>query len=407
MKLQNRKILLGICGSIAAYKSALLARLFIKEGAEVKVIMTKDALNFISALTLQTLSKNLVLTDLVSESEWNNHVEMGMWADVFVIAPISANSIAKLANGICDNMLSATYLSSRCPVVIAPAMDLDMWEHPATKRNLKTLSDDGVTILPVGEGDLASGLVGKGRMSEPEDIFNFIVDILTINHTLKNKKIAITAGPTIEKIDPVRFIGNSSSGKMGLAIAESFQKRGADVTLIYGPGTADPAKIPNVVRVQTALQMKEALENIYEQCDIVVFSAAVADYRPESFSPEKIKKSHGDTIQLKLIKNPDIAADFGKKKKCIHVGFALESSNGVENALRKLKDKNFDMIILNDANDPSIGIQSDQNQITILRKDGSAKEFPKMQKKILSDHIVSEIISLIQSEGSFKNDQLD
>jgi phosphopantothenoylcysteine decarboxylase/phosphopantothenate--cysteine ligase len=395
MLLKGKKILLGISGSIAAYKSAILVRSLIKSGAEVKVIMTKDSTTFISPLTLQTLSKNQVYSEISEEAAWNNHVELGLWADLLLIAPATANTLAKMANGICDNMLNACYLSARCPVAVAPAMDLDMWNHPSTKRNIQTLQQDGVNIFPVGYGELASGLTGDGRMIEPEEILGMINELFQTNFPLKGKKILITAGPTIERIDPVRFIGNASSGKMGIALAEAAHQMGAETTLVYGPGSENPGNQFKTVHVESAIEMYQAVETYYDQCDAVIFAAAVADYRPERIMPHKIKKSHDNNLALRLVKNPDIAYEFGKVKSCVHVGFALESENAEAYALQKLKEKHFDFIVLNQTGDPDSGINSDTNKVSIYFQDGTQEHLHLISKKELGQHIMKAVQSLL------------
>jgi phosphopantothenoylcysteine decarboxylase / phosphopantothenate---cysteine ligase len=395
MQLQGKKILLGVSGSIAAYKSAVLVRNLVKSGAEVKVIMTRDATTFISPLTLQTLSKNPVHEEISENAAWNNHVDLGLWADLMVIAPATANTIAKMANGICDNMLNACYLSARCPVAVAPAMDLDMWNHPSTKRNIQTLQQDNVKVFPVGYGELASGLTGDGRMVEPEEIVSLIIDLFQSDLPLKGRKILITAGPTIEQIDPVRYIGNASSGKMGIAIAQAAQQMGAETILVYGPGSEVPGNQFKTVHVVSAIEMYQAVEMYYDQCDAVIFAAAVADYRPERIMPQKIKKSHDHNLALRLVKNPDIAFEFGKVKSCIHVGFALESEDAEAYAIQKLKEKHFDFIVLNQTGDPNSGLNAETNQVDIFWHDGSREHVPLISKKELGQHIMRTVQSLL------------
>lgn len=388
------KIILGISGSIAAYKSAFLTRLLVKQGAEVQVLMTQAATAFISPLTLSTLSKRPVYTDVISESHWNNHVELGLWADVMVIAPASANTLAKLANGLCDNILSAVYLSARCPVMVAPAMDLDMWQHPATRANLERLQSYGTHLIPVGHGELASGLVGDGRMAEPEEIADFI-QALTQKKSgkLHGKRALVTAGPTFEPLDPVRFIGNHSSGKMGIALAEALAREGASVTLVLGPTDLRPAHPAiQVVPVMTAQEMYQACSAVFEQTDIGVLAAAVADYRPKIFSEIKIKKKDGD-LNLELEKTVDIAAALGKVKKTgqLLVGFALETNDETQHAQLKLEKKNFDFIVLNSMRDAGAGFRHDTNKISILRRDGTRKDFPLKTKIEVAGDIIMEI----------------
>ncbi|MDO8368518.1 MAG: bifunctional phosphopantothenoylcysteine decarboxylase/phosphopantothenate--cysteine ligase CoaBC [Saprospiraceae bacterium] len=399
------KIILGISGSIAAYKAAFLVRLLVKQGAEVQVLMTDSAKAFIAPLTLSTLSKRPVFTEVVSESGWNNHVELGLWAEAMVIAPATANTLAKLANGLCDNILSAVYLSARCPVFVAPAMDLDMWHHPATKANIKRLQEHGVQIIPVGHGALASGLVGDGRMAEPEDIVAFLnahlpeqksesKDLTTASTTeLSHLKALVTAGPTFEPLDPVRFLGNHSTGKMGIALAEELARQGADVTLVLGPTDLKPTNAAiKEISVLTAQEMFDACKAIFSTSDIIILAAAVADYRPKEFSETKIKKKDGD-LTLELLKTIDIAATLGKTKQShqTFVGFALETNDEKSNALQKLEKKNFDFIVLNSMRDTGAGFGHDTNKITILRRDGSHTDFPLKSKIAVARDIVAEI----------------
>lgn len=398
--LKGKKILLGITGSIAAYKSVYLVRLLIKAGAEVKVIMTPSAKDFVSPLTLSTLSRNTVAIDLFDEQSWANHVMLGRWADVMVIAPLSCNTLAKMANGLCDNLLLATYLSSVCPVVVAPAMDEDMWHHPATKNNLARLEEFGNKIIPVEKGDLASGLHGEGRMSEPEQIIDFISTnfFLTNRETgkLTGKKVLVTAGPTYEPIDPVRFIGNHSSGKMGIAIAKEFHSRGASVTLVMGPSQLDfSANGISVQRVTTAAEMYNACMEYFGQADITVMSAAVADYSPAVRSDKKIKKAT-DTLTLELTKTKDILKSLGEKKRSDQVltGFALETNDEKRHALEKLAKKKADMIILNSMQDAGAGFGLDTNKITIFDKSGQEFSFDTKPKNEVAKDIVETIIRL-------------
>lgn len=390
--LANKKILLAVSGSIAAYKTAFFVRLLIKEGAEVKVIMTQSAKDFITPLTLATLSKNPVLTSYFNESDgtWHNHVELGLWADLMIIAPLSANTLGKMANGICDNLLLATYLSAKCPVLVAPAMDLDMFRHPTTQANLKRLESFGNQVIDAGTGELASGLEGKGRMAEPEEILEAIKSKLFGAISLSGKKALITLGPTYEAIDPVRFIGNHSSGKMGVAIAESLKKQGAEVTLISGPTNLDYSSYSSVT-VNTAQEMLSEVETRYHECDIAVFSAAVADYRPKQVSKEKIKKSDKD-LTIELTKNPDIAFEMGKlKKHQIHIGFALETNNEAEHAKQKLKKKNFDLIVLNSLNDTGAGFKGDTNKVTFFDRNNIHRAFELKSKKQVAEDIVNHL----------------
>ena len=395
--LLGKKILVGVTGSIAAYKSILLVRLLVKAGAEVKVVQTSASKDFVSSLILSTLSKNKVLQDFSSNDEWANHVTLGRWADVFVIAPLSCNTLAKMANGLCDNFLMATYLSATCPVIIAPAMDEDMWHHAATKRNLELLESYGNSIIKVNNGELASGLFGEGRMAEPEEIIDYLIEHFFRGNALKNKKILVTAGPTYEAIDPVRFIGNHSSGKMGFAIAEQLYLQGADVVLITGK-THETLNYKGIERVDviSANDMYEASHYYFDNCDIAVMSAAVADYTPVEVALQKVKKKE-DNWQVNLTKTKDILFTLGQIKKPHQflVGFALETNNELENALLKLKNKNADCIILNSLKDENAGFGFDTNKITILDKSGEVVNFGTKTKKEVAKDIVSFIISKI------------
>lgn len=394
--LDGKKILLGITGSIAAYKSAQLVRLMVKAGAEVKVIMTPSAKDFVSPLTLSTLSRNPVLSELFDEQSWANHVMLGRWADLMLIAPLSCNTLAKMANGICDNLLLAVYLSATCPVMVAPAMDEDMWYHPATKENLKKLEAYGNKIIPVEKGDLASGLNGEGRMAGPETIIKFIDNSFFLTRSLQNKKAIVTAGPTYEPIDPVRFIGNHSSGKMGLAIAKELQQRGAKVSLIMGPSPLDIiANGIEVTKVTTAQEMFNVCNRLFESADIAVMSAAVADYTPIEKAKEKIKKKQ-DTLTLELTKTKDILKSLGKmkNKNQVLVGFALETTDERKNALEKLKSKNADLIVLNSLRDEGAGFGQHTNKITIFEKGGNEYDFPVKLKEGVAKDIVDTIIKL-------------
>lgn len=394
--LQGKKILLGITGSIAAYKTPLIVRQLIKAGAEVKVIMTQAAGDFVSNLTLSTLSKNPVLVDLFDEVAWSNHVMLGRWADVMLIAPLSCNTLSKMAHGQCDNLLMATYLSATCPVIVAPAMDEDMWHHPTTKNNLSLIEQHGCKVMPVHHGELASGLVGEGRMAEPEEIIVYLQHYFNTSQQLKGKRVLLTAGPTYEAIDPVRFIGNYSSGKMGYALAEEFSHRGADVTLVSGPVQLNQ-KVNGfrLIKVNTA-------EEMYNAClsnggfDIAVMSAAVADYSPVETAKEKIKKSDAEII-LKLKKTPDILGAIGKAKinGQVVVGFALETENEQDNALQKLKNKNADIIVLNSLKDEGAGFGHDTNKVTICYKDGKTKETGLKSKTDIAKDIVDSITELL------------
>ncbi|MCG8330560.1 MAG: bifunctional phosphopantothenoylcysteine decarboxylase/phosphopantothenate--cysteine ligase CoaBC [Chitinophagales bacterium] len=398
--LKGKKIVIGITGSIAAYKAAFLTRLFIKAGAEVQILMTHAATQFISPLTLSTLSKRPVYTDVIGEDSWNNHVELGLWADYMIIAPTTATTLGKMANGICDNIIVAVYLSARCPVFFAPAMDLDMWHHPATQYNVKRLQSYGNLLIPVGKGELASGLQGDGRMAEPEDIVHTIANFSLPAPSLTGKKILITAGPTYEPIDPVRFIGNRSSGKMGIALAEVAARRGADVTLILGPSSlsTDVSSI-QVVKVQTAIEMYEAALHYFPATDIGILAAAVSDYRPKDPAQQKMKKKT-DHLQLELVKNPDIAASLGqqKKKHQMMIGFALETNNALENAKGKLKKKNLDIIVLNSLEDKGAGFNHDTNKISIISKDNKIRKFELKSKAAVAEDILNVVDELIAAE---------
>ncbi len=395
--LKNKKILLGITGSIAAYKSILLVRYLVKAGAEVKIILTPAAKDFVSTLTLSTLSKNPVFIELVQDNSWANHVMLGRWADIMLIAPLSCNTLAKMANGFCDNLLLATYLSATCPVIVAPAMDEDMWHHLTTTNNLDKLKSAGNTIIPVENGELASGLVGDGRMCEPETIVDFIINNFFSVKDLVGKKALVTAGPTYEAIDPVRFIGNHSSGKMGLAIAEELAGRGAEVDLVLGPSSLEIARQDiKVYRVKSAAEMYEVCTARFEACDIAVMSAAVADYSPLIVSNEKIKKKTG-TLTLELTRTKDILYTLGQKKRRgqVLVGFALESSNEKEYAREKLLVKNADIVVLNSLNDEGAGFGYDTNKITIFEKDGNEISFERKIKKQVAKDIVDRIVKML------------
>ncbi len=391
--LQNKKILLAVTGSIAAYKTAVLTRLLVKAGAEVKIVMTAAAKDFVTPLSLSTLSKNPVLVDLAENNSWANHVMLGRWADVMLIAPLSCNTLAKMATGLCDNLLMAVYLSATCPVVVAPAMDEDMWHHGTTKKNLEILSGFGNHIIPVENGELASGLTGEGRMAEPEGIVNWLNDFFFKEKELSGKKILITAGPTYEKIDPVRFIGNHSSGKMGVAIAEEMKKRGGDVTLILGPSNIKVNSGIKVINVTSAAEMFDACKKKFAATDIAIMSAAVADYTPVKASTEKIKKTEND-FSVSLTKTKDILKTLGQLKtsKQVLVGFALETNNETANALQKLQTKNADLMVLNSLQDAGAGFGHDTNKITIFDKTGKAYPFDVKSKKEVAKDIVNTII---------------
>jgi phosphopantothenoylcysteine decarboxylase/phosphopantothenate--cysteine ligase len=393
--LKGKKILIGVTGSIAAYKIPVLVRLLIKAGAEIKLIMTPAAKDFVSPLTLSTLSKNPVLTDLATDDSWADHVHLGRWADIMLIAPLSCNTLAKMAHGRCDNLLLAVYLSATCPVVVAPAMDEDMWHHDSTKENIQKINAYGNHIIPVEKGELASGLYGEGRMAEPETIVQYLDDFFLNAQQLKGKKALVTAGPTHEAIDPVRFIGNHSSGKMGVAIATELQKRGAEVTLIIGPSDI---QIPNgiiTIRVNAANEMYEACNKVFGKMDITVMAAAVADYTPVTVAADKIKKKE-DHFSVDLKKTKDILAYLGsiKKPNQFLVGFALETTNEKEAALKKLKDKNADMIVLNSLKDAGAGFGYDTNKITIFDKQSGQYSFDIKSKAAAAKDIVNLITQL-------------
>jgi phosphopantothenoylcysteine decarboxylase/phosphopantothenate--cysteine ligase len=397
--LKGKKILLGVTGSIAAYKAAFLVRLLVKEGAEVKVIMTASAREFITPLTLSVLSKNPVLSEfsVPDTGTWNNHVELGSWADVFLIAPATADTIAKMSGGICDNLLLATWLSAKCPVLIAPAMDLDMWKHSATQQNIERLVSFGNKIIAPVDGELASGLIGEGRMEEPENILKALEQHFSSGKKLPfaKKKILVTAGPTYENIDPVRFIGNRSSGKMGFAISEELAANGAEVILITGPSSEIiHNNTIHRIDVESADEMYNACVRYFDDADVTIMSAAVADYKPEFSSNQKIKKQENE-IGLKLTKTKDILAELGnrKNKNQLLVGFALETENEVENAKKKIKNKNLDLIILNSLNDKGAGFQADTNKISIIDKAFRQTDFALKSKKEVAKDIVAAIAS--------------
>jgi len=394
--LEEKKILLGVTGSIAAYKSAMLVRLLIKAGAEVKVILTPAAKEFVSPLTLSTLSRNPVLMDLVNEDTWQNHVALGRWADIMLIAPLSCNTLSKMASGTCDNLLMAVYLSATCKVAVAPAMDEDMWLHPATKRNLQIINNFENIVLPVDSGELASGLIGEGRMMEPAAMTDWLKNHFSEGMPLSGKKVLITAGPTYEPIDPVRFIGNHSSGKMGLAIALELEKRGAKVTLIIGPNSLDIPDYIKTIKVQTAAEMFEVCKDLFPNVDIAVMSAAVADFTPVISAQEKIKKSDAD-LSIAFTKTKDILKYLGENKKLNQflIGFALETSDEENYAKKKLIEKNADLIVLNSLNDEGAGFGYDTNKITIFNKLGDAQYFDTKSKKEVAVDIVNSIIQLL------------
>ena len=399
--LTGKKILLGITGSIAAYKIPLLVRLLKKDGAEVRVVMTPSAKDFVTPLTLSTLSGNPVLThgfDLET-GKWESHVELGLWADLFVIAPASANTMAKMAHGIADNYLLTVCLSAKCPVMFAPAMDLDMYKHQATQQNIKTLVERGCIFIAPSSGELASGLCGEGRMEEPQKIYERIKSFFQTKLNFSGKKVLITAGPTYEAIDPVRFIGNHSSGLMGIEVARAFADQGADVTLVLGPSNISPnRKNINLIPVTSAKEMYDAVMAFFPKTDIAVLSAAVADFRPEMVAEQKIKKNpDNDTFTIKLVKTEDILKSVGKIKSENQtvVGFALETENGLENAKKKLHTKNIDLIVLNEMNESGVGFKTKTNKITIINRDDQVTSFDLKQKNEVAVDILNAIYQYI------------
>lgn len=389
--MQGKHIVLGITGGIAAYKSASLLRLFVKAGAEVQVVMTPNAKEFITPVTLSALSGKPVISEFFTANtgEWHSHVDLGLWADAMIVAPATASTIAKMANGVADNMLVTTYLSAKAPVFIAPAMDLDMMAHPSTRRNLELLQSYGNHIIEPAVGELASHLTGKGRMEEPENIFKTIESFFSKSESLAGKKIIITAGPTYEKIDPVRFIGNYSTGKMGYAIADEAARRGAEVTIVSGPVAISPTeKSVKVIKVESANEMERHTSALFPESDIAILAAAVADYAPETVCDQKIKREKSENMTLALRRNPDIAANLGtmKRDNQLIVGFALETDNEHENAVSKLRRKNLDMIVLNSLRDKGAGFATDTNKIEIIFSDGTSRQFPlKSKKEVAAD----------------------
>lgn len=393
--LANKKIILAVSGSIAAYKAVFLTRLLVKAGAEVQVLITPAGAKFVSPLSFSTLSKRPVYSDVSSEEGWNNHVELGLWADLLLVAPATANTLARMAHGICDNIISAVYLSARCPVYFAPAMDVDMWHHPSTQANVRLLESYGNRLIPVGSGELASGLSGAGRLAEPEHIVERLQAHFASQQDLVGRKILITAGPTYEGIDPVRFIGNRSSGKMGVALAEVICERGGEVVLILGPSRFQP-KLPGLelIRVGTAQEMYDASLEHFPACQAAIMAAAVADYRPAQQADEKIKKK-GDRMTIELVKNPDIAAELGRRKtdEQLLIGFALETNNAEANAQDKLKRKNLDYIVLNSLADKGAGFGGDTNKITIFGADNKVVQFELKSKKEVARDIVEQTLA--------------
>lgn len=396
MSLRGKHIVLGITGSIAAYKSAIITRLLIKKGAEVQIVITPAGKEFITPVTLSALSDKPVISEFFATGDgtWHSHVDLGLWADLMVVAPATASTIGKMANGIADNMLITTYLSMRAPVFVAPAMDLDMYRHITTQRNLEILKSDGVRIIEPAEGELASHLEGKGRMEEPENIVAMLEQFFVLRNNLNKKKILITAGPTYERIDPVRFIGNFSSGKMGFALAEECALRGAEVLLITGP-TAQLVSHHGIRRidVESAKDMYDATVKHFPQMDAAILSAAVADYRPEQKQGEKIKRNEQESITLTLTANPDIAASLGEMKKThqLIIGFALETNDEEANAIKKLEKKNLDFIVLNSLQDKGAGFGHDTNKVTILSRDGGKRSFDLKSKKEVAKDIIDTV----------------
>jgi len=399
--MKGKKIIVGITGGIAAYKTAHLVREFIKAGSEVKVLMTNAAKEFITPLTMATLSKNPVLTDFFNpeNGDWNSHVDLGLWADALVIAPATANTLAKMNHGIADNLLLTSYLSAKCPVFFAPAMDLDMYQHPATQKNIKELINRGHVCIDADSGELASGLIGKGRMAEPIKIFKEVASFFKDKQSLSGKKVMITAGPTYEAIDPVRFIGNYSSGKMGYALAEECRNRGAEVTLISGPvSVAKPENI-RIIDITSAKQMLDACINNFTEMDVAIMNAAVADYTPAKTSDKKIKRK-GDALTIELKPTKDIAAELGKlkKNKQILIGFALETDNEEKNAAGKLQRKNLNFIVLNSLQDKGAGFGHDTNKISIVFKDNNIRKFELKSKTEVASDIVNVLIEELKTK---------
>lgn len=396
--IRGKNILLGISGSIAAYKSILLVRDLVKEGAEVQVICTPSALDFVTPITLSTLSNRPMLSEFITNSntgEWANHVKLGKWADLMIFAPLSANTLGKMVTGVCDNLLLATYLSADCPIMVAPAMDLDMYSHWTTQQNLKQLSSKGVIVMESGVGELASGLVGQGRMAEPGDILESISDFFVVNSKLNGKRILITAGPTHERIDPVRFIGNYSTGKMGYSIAEEAQRRGAEVVLISGPSALDPPVVTEFIQVESAEEMNTEVSSRFKDTDVVVMSAAVADYRPTVQYQSKQKKDSDNLESIQLTNTTDILKSLGEAKDHqMLVGFALETDNELENGRRKLENKNLDLLVLNSLNDDGAGFGTDTNKVTFVT---SAKEetFELKSKLEVAKDILDELEKML------------
>ena len=401
--LKGKHIILGISGGIAAYKSVFLLRLLVKEGAEVQVVITPNGKEFITPVTLSSLSQNPVICDFFTANtgEWHSHVSLGLWADLMVVAPATASTMAKMATGVADNMLVTTYLSAKEHVMAAPAMDLDMWAHPSTQRNIEQLRRDGVEIIMPGSGELASGLSGKGRMAEPEEIVRRIKEYFSRSRDMEGMKVMITAGPTCERMDPVRYIGNYSSGKMGFALAEECAARGAEVRLVAGPvslATENPAI--RRVDVESAVEMCEAAEKAFADADVAIFAAAVADYRPAEPAESKIKRENAEEMTVRMVRNPDIAARCGmaKRSRQTTVGFALETDNERLNAAHKLEKKTLDMVVMNSLRDNGAGFRTDTNRITIFGRGGSVTEYPLKSKREVARDIVDAM--LLQRRGA-------
>lgn len=394
-ELAGKKIILGVSGSIAAYKAVFLTRLLVKAGAEVQILMTPAAARFVQPLTFATLSKRPVFTEVTAEDAWNNHVELGLWADIMLVAPATANTLAKLANGICDNIISAVYLSARCPIFVAPAMDVDMWHHPSTQENINRLQRFGNHLIPVESGELASGLEGEGRLAEPEHIVEHLAKFFTRNQALKGQKVLITAGPTYEAIDPVRFVGNRSSGKMGVALAKAVVEQGGEVILVMGPSRLQPEmKGLTLIRVESAQEMYDAALEHFLSCQVGIMAAAVADYRPAAQATEKIKKK-GERMTIELVKNPDIAATLGQQKQegQILIGFALETENAEANAQDKLRRKNLDYIVLNSLRDAGAGFGTDTNKVSIFGADNKVVHFELKTKEMVAQDIIATTLT--------------
>ena len=395
--LHGKKIILGVTAGIAAYKAAALVRLLIKKGVEVKVVMTPDAQTFVSVQTLSVLSRNKVETDFFTpENVWNNHVHLALWADAFLIAPCTANTLAKMANGLCDNLLLATYLSARCKIYIAPAMDVDMYHHPASQKNLKTITTYGNKIIPPEKGELASGLHGEGRMAEPETIVAFLDREFETSGSLTGKRVLISAGPTYEELDPVRFIGNRSTGKMGIALANTFAAEGADVTLVLGPTHLAPNSLVNCIRVESSNEMYAHCTGLFKNTDIAIMAAAVADYKAAEYSPQKIKKKETD-FQIHLTKTVDILAELGKQKQkqCL-IGFALETDQVVEYARKKIEAKNLDFIVANSLQDAGAGFATDTNKISIIDNKGEVFDYGLKSKEEVAKDILNFTLNYLK-----------